>query len=228
MSHTDSGPVRTTTAAAVPSPRAAAETAPEVAAPAPAAAPGDPGMIGLPSFLVGSVALALVDIGFAPLAASGAAIPIILTATGFGTLVAALWAARLGQNVVAGINGVFAGFWLSYAALSIGLSHRWWAVVLPIATARTVEVFLLAWIVVIGLLVLGTLRLPVAYTALLGLVEATLVISYIATVNLNANLTKVAGWVIVAFCAIGGYLYLSALSTATGGRAYPMGRPILR
>ncbi len=49
-----------------------------------ASADGDPGLIGVPTFLVGSIALGLVLTGFAPAAAVGASIPIIMTATGIG------------------------------------------------------------------------------------------------------------------------------------------------
>lgn len=221
--------VPTGTGQAIPTQRAGT-TAAEVSAPMMPAAPaatGDPGVIGLPAFIVGSLALAMVDINFAPLAAAGAAIPIIVTATAFGQLFAAVWAARLGQNATAAINGVFAGFWASYAALALGLTHRWFAV-LPSGLARTQEVFLIAWIAVIALLVLGTLRLPVVYTGLLVLVEAAFVLSLIAVVNVSENLTKTAGWVVIAFSAVGAYLYLSALNTANGGRAYPLGPPIVR
>jgi hypothetical protein len=214
----------------VPAPRQGAEAPVEASAPpaaAEAAPTGDPLIIGLPAFLVGSVALGLVDINFAPAAAAGAAIPIIATATFLGLLIATIWASRLGQNAVAGVLGVFAGFWLSYAAVVIGLGHSWWAI-LPAGVARSVEVFLIAWIVVIGLLTVGTLRLPSAFTLLLGLVEVALVILLIATSQASVGLTKFAGWVILAFVVVGAYLYASTLSVATGGQAYPMGRPVLR
>lgn len=222
-------PVSTSTGQTVPSPRGgvietAIETSPAVAA-TPAAA-GDPALIGMPAFLVGSVALALVDINFASAAAAGAAVPIILTATSLGMAYAAIWAARLGQNAAAGINGVFAGFWISYAALALGLQHGWFAVQ-PAGAARAQEVFLIAWIVVVGLLVVGTLRLPLLYTVLLALVEVAFVVSLFATVNASENLTKTAGWVVVAFSAVGAYLYVSALNTANGGRPYPLGSPIV-
>jgi succinate-acetate transporter protein len=217
--------VGSATDAEVPTPREGTPAPVEASAPPPAAAPaptGDPLIVGLPAFLVGSVALGLVDINFAPIAAAGAAIPIIATATFLGLLIATIWASRLGQNAVAGVLGVFAGFWLSYAAVVI-----WWAI-LPAGVARSVEVFLIAWIVVIGLLTVGTLRLPSAFTLLLGLVEAALVILLIATSQASVNLTKFAGWVILAFVVVGAYLYTSTLSVATGGKPYPMGPPLLR
>jgi succinate-acetate transporter protein len=216
----------TTSRLEVPSPRESAEVVPPVEAAGTAAAPtGDPGVIGLPAFVVGSVALGLVDINFAPVAAAGAAIPIISTATSVGLLIAAIWAVRLNQNIVAGVFGVFFGFWFSFAAVSVGLGHSWWAV-LPAGVARSVELFVIAWLVVMVLLTVATLRLPAIYPALMVLVDLALVLLLIATVQASVSLTKVAGWVILAFAAVGAYMYLSSLSTATGGRPYPMG-PVL-
>ena len=40
-----------------------------------------------------------------------------------------MWAAALGQSAVAAVYGIFAGFWLSYAVLVLGLLHGWFAVV---------------------------------------------------------------------------------------------------
>lgn len=86
-------------------------------------------MIGVPSFLIGSIALGFVLTGFAPATATGASIPIIMTATGIGQVIAAVWAARLAQNAVASVLGIFAGFWISYAALVLGLTHNWFGIV---------------------------------------------------------------------------------------------------
>jgi hypothetical protein len=187
----------------------------------------DPGLIGLPAFVVGAVALALVDVRFVPASAAGAAVPIIMTATSVGMLIAAIWAVRLGQGAVAGINGVFAGFWLSYAGLVLGLTHGWFGIA-PADVARTQEAFLISWIVVVGLLTVASLRLPVLYTGLLALVELAFVLSLIATVNASTSMSKTAGWVVFAFSAVGAYAFVSAMNAATGGRPFPMGRPILR
>ena len=43
-------------------------------------------------------------------------------------MIAAVWAAALGQTLVACIFGLFAGFWLSYAVLVLGLNHDWFAI----------------------------------------------------------------------------------------------------
>src|SRR5260370_10937296 len=45
---------------------------------------GDPAILGLPSFIVGSIALGLVLVGLVPATAVGASLPIILAATSAG------------------------------------------------------------------------------------------------------------------------------------------------
>jgi len=220
--------IHTTVGAEVPEPRAPVAAQPVPAeAEAPAVPTGDPSIIGLPAFLAGAVALGLVDINFAPVAAAGAAVPIIMTATSLGLFIAAVWAARLAQNAVAAVMAIFGGFWLSFAAVALGLQSGWFAI-LPAGIARTVEVFLITWLVVIGLLTVGTLRLPLAYTVLFVLIDVALLVTLFATVEASVSLTKTAGWIVLAFTAVGAYLFLSALSVATGGKPYPMGRPLVR
>jgi succinate-acetate transporter protein len=223
---TDRQGMTTTAGVEVPAPRQPALAEPEPEFP-PEAPVGDPLVLGLPAFVVGSVALGLVQINFAPAAAAGAAIPIILTATALWLLISAIWAARLAQNAVAAVLGVFGMFWLSYVAVVIGLSHRWWAII-PAGVARSVEVFLISWIVILGLMALGTLRLPSAYTAIMVLATAALVLLLIATVNVSTSLTKTAGWVVLVFAAVGAYAWLSSLSAATGGKPFPLGRPVIK
>ena len=228
MSQVSDPNVHTAAETVVPSPRAAAEPTIEAPAPpAPAPAPGDPAMIGLPAFIAGSVALGLVLVEFTPVTAVGASLPIILTATGIGLLIATVWAARLQQSAVAGVFGVFAGFWLSYAALLLGLLHNWFAIPLE-GVVRTQELFLTVWLVVIGLLTIATLRLPSAFTALFVLVEVALACVLIGTIQADTTWTKIGGYAVFAFAAVGAYLYVSGMAAATGGKAMPAGRPLLR
>ena len=225
MTQATDRPAQSTIAPEIPSQRAA-EVQVETAAAA-AAAAGDPGMIALPGFIAAATALGLVLTGFAPATATGASIPIIMTAGGFALLIAALWAARLGQNANAAVFGIFAGFWFSYAALVLGLTHNWFGI--PAAgVVRTQEVFLIAWLVVVGALTLASLRLPAVYVAVFALVELALLLVLLGTINGSTGLTKAAGYAVFAFTALGVYLFLSGMSTATGGRAYPLGPPVLR
>lgn len=227
MSQATDRPAPSTTAPEIPSQRPGAET-PEVAAPAASAAEmGDPGMIALPGFVAAATALGLVNVGFVPATAAGASIPIVMTAGGAGLLIAALWAARLGQNANAAVFGIFAGFWFSYAALVLGLTHNWFGIQAA-SVARSQELFLIAWLVVVGMLTLASLRLPVAYVALFALVELALLLVLIGTINGSTGIVKAGGYVVLLFTALGVYLFLSGMSVATGGRAYPLGPPVIK
>jgi succinate-acetate transporter protein len=208
----------------LPSTAPAVITAPEAAAPA---AAGDPAILGLPAFVVGSIALAFALVGYVSPGAAGSAVPIILLATGLGLVVSTVWAAALGQTLVACIFGLFAGFWLSYAALVLGLNHNWFAIP-PADVTHTVALFQISWAIVMAGLTVATLRLPVAFTAVVALVVLALVLLVFGTLNADATITKAAGYVTFIFAALGLYLFLSAASAATGGKAYPLGRSVLR
>jgi succinate-acetate transporter protein len=208
---------------------AAPDRTPQAEEPAAAAAgplAGDPGMLGLPSFIVGSVALGLVLVGVVPVTAAGASLPIILAATSAGLFVAAIWSAAIGQSAVASVFGIFAGFWLSYAVLVLGLIHGWFAIT-PSAAVGTQKVFLIAWLVVIGMLTLATLRLPLAFTAVFVLIDAALVLLLIGTINGSPGVFKAAGYVVLVFAAIDVYIFFGSASVATGGKAFPLGRPAM-
>jgi succinate-acetate transporter protein len=201
---------------------------PTVAEAAAVAAPvGNPALIGVPTFLAGSIALGLVLVGFVPATAGGASIPIIMTATGIGQLLAASWAARLAQNAVASIFGIFTGFWLSYAALVLGLTHNWFGI-LPADAQKTQELFLLTWLILIVLLTLASLRLPLAFTVLFVLIDLALLFVYLGTAQPSASLAKVGGYFVFSFVAVGAYLFVDAMSQATGGKALPLGTPVIR
>jgi succinate-acetate transporter protein len=188
---------------------------------------GDPTALGLPSFIVGSVARGLALVGVVPAGSVGAALPVILAATSIGLFAAAIWAAALGQSAVASIFGIFSGFWLSYAVLVLGLTHNWFGVAAADATAAQ-ELFLTSWLVVIVMLTLATLRLPLGFTALFALIDVALLLLLIATAQASTGLVTFAGYVVLAFAALGVYLYFGTASQATGGKAVPLGKPIMR
>jgi uncharacterized protein len=190
---------------------------------------GDPSAIGTPAFIVGSLALGLVLTGVIPDSASGAAIPIIVTATGLGQTIAAIWAARLGQNAIATVFGVFSGFWWSYAALVLGLAHGWYGIAPGSPGVLAAEkVFQVSWLTVFVLLTLFTLRLPLAFTVLFALVDVAVLLVTLGIFSGDETWLKAGGWVTLGFTAVGVYLFLHGLTTATGGREMPLGRPVLR
>ena len=195
--------------------------------PVPVLAPlaGDPAMLGLPTFIVGSVALGLVLVGVVPATAVGASLPIILAATAAGLFIATIWSAAIGQSAVASVFGIFAGFWLSYAVLVLGLTHGWFAIT-PTAAAATQELFLISWLVIIVVLTLATLRLPLAFTLIFALVDVALLLVLLGTEEASTGLLKTGGYVVLAFAAVGVYVFYGAASLATGGKGVPLGKPI--
>lgn len=189
------------------------------------AAAGDPMVVGLPMFLVGSVALGLTLIGY--VSSLGAVIPIVLLATGLGLLIATVWAAALGQSAVASVFGTFTGFWLSYGLLLMGTANKWFGVA-PADATRTTALFLIAWLVVIGAVTLSTARLPVAYTVLLLLVDVALALVLAGVLSASTDLLHWGGYAVFAFVLVGLYLLFSSESQATGGPALPLGPPLMR
>jgi succinate-acetate transporter protein len=197
------------------------------AAAAPAVPAPNPAIVGLPTFIAGAVALGLTLAGYVSTASQGAALPTVLMAAGLGSLIALLWAIRLGESLVAGIYGTFTGFWFSYAALTLGLTHGWFGVA-PADIQDTIKMFLIAWLVVIGLLTLATLALPWTYTLLFTLVELSLAFGLAGQLAESNTLGELGGWAILAFSALGGYLFVNACLEATGRHPLPVGRPTHR
>jgi hypothetical protein len=194
---------------------------------------GDPAMLGLGSFIVGSVALGLALVGVVPAGVLGAPLAIILAATALGLLLGAIWAAAVGQSAVAAVFGIFGTFWLSYAVLVLGLDHNWFAIT-PTAILATVKLFLIAWLVAIVMLTLATLRLPLSFSVLFVLVDLALLLLLLGYENASplgvpsSGLIKTAGYVVLVFAALGVYLFFDAAAAGTGGTArLPLGKPLL-
>src|SRR5271170_1995504 len=194
---------------------------------------GNPAILGLPTFIAGSVALGLGLAGVVPVGVLGAPLAIILAATALGLLLGAVWAAAVGQSAVAAIFGIFGTFWLSYAVLVLGLSHNWFAITVT-AVLATVRLFLLSWLVAIVMLTLATLRLPVAFSALFGLVDLALLMLLLAWEETSplgvpsSGLLKTGGYVVLIFAALGVYLFFGASSAGTGGKGLALGKPLMK
>jgi uncharacterized protein len=208
-----------------PTPQQPVRLVPPSEEPAAGAQASDPSMVAFPSFVVGAVTLAMVLIGVVPATAVGASMPIIIAAAA-GMFLATIWAARTGQNASAGISCIVGSFLLSYALLVLGLIHNWYGIA-PTAVASTQKVFVIAWIVIVTMLILGSLRMPSAFLLLFALVDVSLVLNLLGIVQDSANLDKAAGWALLAVSAVVVYLFLGTASHVNGGKEFPLGRPIL-
>lgn len=191
---------------------------------------GDPLMIGIPIFVVGSLVLGMALIGLVALPDSLAGIvPAILAATALFQFVTTIWALLLGQSMVASIMALFSGFWGSLALLLLGLTHNWFGM-LPMDQVASVEfIYFVAWDVVFFFLTVTMLRLPVIYPAIVGLVVAavTLVILGLVFTAATATLFLIAGICVLAFCALGLWTFLHLGSVSLGGPPKPSLGPAL-
>lgn len=187
---------------------------------------GNPLIVGLPIFAVGSLALGMALVGVVDATALGAVIPIVLFATGLYLLVCTAWAALLGQTIVAGICGTFSGFWLSFGMLLFGLTHNWYGI-LPIHVAKTEELFFIAWACLFVFLLIPCLLLPVVYPLVVGLVVAALALAATSAANGDPNVLKAAGYVILVFAFLGFYAFVHVGLEAMGAkRPFPPLGPV--
>lgn len=187
---------------------------------------GDPLIVGLPIFAVGSLALGMALMGFLPATALGAVVPIIVFGTGLYQLVVTVWSALLGQSIVAGIFGTFSGFWLSLGALLVGLQHNWYGIAAAQATA-TEELFFICWGCLFAFLLIPCLRLPAVYPGIVALVVAALALAAASLHTGVAELLTVAGYIILTFAFLGFYAFVNVGLTAMGAKNPfpPLGKP---
>lgn len=210
----------------------------EAAEPAPSGLmAGNPALLGLPTFLAGSVALGLVLVGAqVPAGSYGAALAVILASTSLGLIIATIWAIAVGQSAVAAVFGIFSGFWLSFFFLVMAVFHNWFAFATAAAAGvpasniavGAIEVFLITWLVIIVMLTLATLRLPSAFTLLFLLVDLALIFVLLGVSGASTSDLQTAGGFVFAFVAVGVYLFFDAMTQCTGGNALPLGRPIIK
>jgi succinate-acetate transporter protein len=123
------------------------------------------------------------------------------------------------------VFGAFTGFWLSYAALVLGLAHNWY--VIPQAqVAHSVAQFLIAWAIVIFMLDVVSVYVPSSFTMILSSALVAVILLIIANLNGSTVLPKVAGGFILLFSAIGFYDFLAAGIESVGGRPLSLGPPL--
>ena len=188
---------------------------------------GNPAMLALPAFLVASVALGFNLLGWYPAAAGGALVPLALV-TALFLLIACVWSTSLGDSYSAGVQGVFSAFWLGYAVWTLGAVHSWFGVP-PADLGQATQLFLIAFLIVALLLVIGSLRGPLVFTIFIFFIMVAVVLILLNTVYApSTTLSDLAGLAVLIFCVFGGYMYLSMALAGKEGPALPMGAPLLK
>jgi uncharacterized protein len=198
----------------------------EAPAPVAAAPPANPGLLGLPCFVVGGLSLALYLLGYLPAAGLGTLVPIVMAVPGLGLLVAAIWCAREGQSAVGAIFGTFAAFWISYGLLVFGLVSG--VLKVDAASAGPAQgTFLIAWLVAFVALTAATVRLPLMFTVLFVLVDLAVALVLLAVLTGGAAFLTIAGICALLFSAVGAYIYMGSMTAELGGKGYGLGAPMV-
>ena len=71
------------------------------------------------------------------------------------------------------------------------------------------------------MLTLATLRLAAAFTAVIALVDAAVIVVLISVIQVSDNLLKAGGATAFLFAAVGIYIFFGSASIATGGKPWP-------
>lgn len=198
-------------------------------APAPAAA-GNPAMLGLMTFLPSGITLGLWFVGYLDLGAlPGGMIPIVTFSAGLFLMISTVAALRAGASTVAAIFGVFSAFWISFGVLLFTLQNGLIVNATDGSALTTAQIgniqgtYLLSFLIVFVILTLGTLRLPLAFTAGFVLVCVTFACAFLGVTTGNAGLFTIAGIATFLFCAVFAYILIDGLGQDLGGKAMPLG-----
>jgi uncharacterized protein len=189
---------------------------------------GNPAVLGLIVFATGSLVLGISLLGNVPLAVQPDSIqPIVFAGTGLGLLIATFWAASLQQTFVATILGVFAGFWLSYTAMVLGLAHNWYGTAVDADIPHTLGQFLIGWDAAIFMLFLVTLWTPLVYSIILGAGTVGVAFLAVAVMGTSSVPYHIGAVFVLIFAAFGFYAYLSGAVESVGGKGVPLGKPVV-
>jgi len=136
----------------------------------------------------------------------------------------------VGQSFVACFCGTFGAFWISYGFFVLGVLHDWF-VIPPEDLQRTVAIFAISFAAFFLFITLASIRLPIIYTLIFGLVVVALCFvaaAYLMT-PVDQDLLKVAGYVVFVFAGLGMSLSWTVMNLSLGGPAFPpLGPAIVR
>jgi succinate-acetate transporter protein len=177
----------------------------------------------MPMVAGGSIAFALAVSGYVPV---GALVPILVVAV-IGEIVAARWAYRDGQTDFGRIFIAFAGFWLTYVGLVLGLSHGWFGVA-PEESTMAIVLFMITWLTVMILVTLANLEMPLVLTLTLLALDVALVLLVIGTIVGMDMLFSAATTALLISAALAGYACVATTGPAALRRILPVGAAVLR
>ncbi len=218
---------------------ASATAPPPAPPPAPAPDPGNPAVLGVPCAVIGVAALGMFLLGYAPTGSAGALVPLFL-ALGVGLFIASRWAISAGVGPLGGIFGVFGAFFWSFSGVYVGFVNDWFGTHPATldetgaagALTDSFSVFALSWAIGGAVLVLATLRLPLAVWMVLLFSELVFIFVYLAFVTGTfadgGVLRVIAGICSMGAVLSGAWVFYSAMASSTGGAEISMGPALVK
>lgn len=179
---------------------------------------GDPSTLGLPVFAVASLALGMGLLGKP--AGPQVIAPLIIFTAGLFQLLVTLWAALLGQSILAMVFGLFSGAWITVGCVLIGTQHGWFGIPAGQIAAADQLIFI-CYACLFAFLVIPCLRLPLIYPLIISLAVAALAFA-------AAGITSIAGYLALTFAFLGFYAWVHVAHVALGAKPFPpIGKPLL-
>lgn len=186
-----------------------AGTTPEPTLPS---AVADPAPLGLAAFAMTTFVLSVFNANIiSDVKLEAVVLPLALFYGGLTQLLAGMWEFRNRNTFGAVAFSSFGAFWLAYAAYAkyVGPS-------LPTHDAyQALGLFLLAWAIFTGYMLIASLRVSVAVAAVLLTLFVTFVLLCVGTLNSDTSIVHAGGWVGLATAIVAWYASFAGVMNAT-------------
>jgi succinate-acetate transporter protein len=169
----------------------------------PAVAIADPAPLGLAAFALTTFVLSCFNAGFVK-KGDVVVLGLALAYGGAAQLLAGMWEFRRGNTFGSTAFTSYGAFWLSFWALETFYAKT--------ATPKAVGLYLLAWGIFTLYMTVVATRVSGGVLAVFAALTITFLVLALADFNLNANLTKVGGWLglitalLAWYCSFAGVL----------------------
>lgn len=177
----------------------------------------DPGPLGLAAFAVTTFVLCVFDAEIADPSLKSVVLPLALFYGGLVQVLAGMWEFRKNNTFGAVAFSSYGAFWLAYAGYARVVAPELPAEQAHVATG----VFLLAWTIFTGYMLLAALRINGLLIAVFSLLFLTFVLLTVGALGQSATITQIGGWVGI-LTAVGAFY-----GSAAGVTSSTWGRPIL-
>ena len=178
----------------------------------------DPAPLGLSGFATTTFVLSLVNADVIHLTPDiGIVIGLAVFYGGLAQLLAGMWEFRNGNTFGATAFSSYGAFWLSFAALLIpGFGIGFGTKTGPSTTA--LGYYLIAWAIITGMLLLGSLRINGALVAVFVLLFITYILLAIgAFTDIAGGWTRIGGWIGVLTAIAAWYTALTGILRGVSG-----------